>query len=82
MVALQNRENNEVPCKIFQGKELCVLSASASSFRLESGTKKTYPDDDWKKDCRNHCATKVGNHLQAPGEKCSFPGLKIKRSQD
>jgi hypothetical protein len=35
MVALQNRENNEVLCKIVQGKELGVLSASVGSFRHE-----------------------------------------------
>jgi hypothetical protein len=39
MVVLQNRENNEVPCKIVQQKELCAISASASSFRLENGAK-------------------------------------------
>jgi hypothetical protein len=37
MVALQNRENNEVPCKIVQGKKLCVLSAFVGSLRLEGG---------------------------------------------
>jgi hypothetical protein len=37
MAALQNRENNEVPCKIVQEKELCVLLASVGSFRLEGG---------------------------------------------
>jgi hypothetical protein len=65
-VALQNIENNEVPCKIFQRKELCAVSASAGSFRLKGGAKRTCRDDDLKEDFWNHCATKKGNNLQAP----------------
>ena len=44
-VALQNIENNEVPCKIFLAKELRDVSASAGSFRLEGGAKRAYRDD-------------------------------------
>jgi hypothetical protein len=40
-VALQNIDNNEVPCKIFQAKELRAVSASAGSFRLTDGAKRT-----------------------------------------
>jgi hypothetical protein len=35
-VALQNIENNEVPCKIFPAKELRDVLASVSHFRLEA----------------------------------------------
>jgi hypothetical protein len=73
MVALQNRHNKGVACKIVQDKELCALLDSASSFWLEGGTKRTRPDDDWKKDLLNHCATKEKNILQAPAKECSFP---------
>src|ERR1035441_5119547 len=44
-VALQNIENNEVPCKIFQRKELQAVSASGSSFRLTDGAKRMCRDD-------------------------------------
>src|ERR1039458_4494915 len=44
-VALQNIENNEVPCKIFLSKELRAVSAPSGSFRLEDGAKRTYRDD-------------------------------------
>jgi hypothetical protein len=59
-VALQNIENNEVPCKIFPAKELRDVSASAGSFRLKDGV----PDDDLQEDFWDHCATKWGNNLQ------------------
>jgi hypothetical protein len=39
-VALQNIENNEVPCKIFLAKELRDVLASSSLFRLKSGVKR------------------------------------------
>jgi hypothetical protein len=39
-VALQNIENNEVPCKIFQRKELQAVSSSGSGFRLTGGAKR------------------------------------------
>jgi hypothetical protein len=39
-VALQNIENNEVPCKIFLAKELRDISASTGSFRLIGGAKR------------------------------------------
>jgi hypothetical protein len=38
-VALQNIENKEVPCKIFQDKELRGVSVSSGSFRLDGGAK-------------------------------------------
>jgi len=41
-VALQNIENNEVPCKIFLVKELRDISASVGQFRLEDGANRTY----------------------------------------
>jgi hypothetical protein len=41
MVALQNIENKEVPCKIFQDKELRAVSASSGSFRLKGGATRT-----------------------------------------
>jgi hypothetical protein len=44
-VALQNIENNEVPCKIFLAKELREVSASPSLFRLKSGVKRRRRDD-------------------------------------
>jgi hypothetical protein len=40
-VALQNIENNEVPCKIFLAKELRDVSASVDGFRLEAGSERT-----------------------------------------
>jgi hypothetical protein len=40
-VALQNIENNEVPCKIFLDKELRDVLASAGGFRLTGGAKRT-----------------------------------------
>jgi hypothetical protein len=43
--ALQNIENKEVPCKIFQDKELQEFTASVGSFRLKGGAKKTYRDN-------------------------------------
>jgi hypothetical protein len=49
-VALQNIENNEVPCKIFQDKELREVSASSGSYRLKSGAKRRCRDDDLKED--------------------------------
>jgi hypothetical protein len=49
-VALQNIENNEVPCKIFQDKELRAVSASTGRFRLDGGTKRTYQNNDLKED--------------------------------
>jgi hypothetical protein len=62
-VALQNIENNEVPCKIVQDKELRAISASADSFRLEGGAKRTFRDD-LMESFWDHCATKWGNNLQ------------------
>jgi hypothetical protein len=47
-VALQNIENKEVPCKIFQAKELRDVSASVGRFRLENRAKRTCRDDDLK----------------------------------
>jgi len=47
-VALQNIENNEIPCKIFLAKELRDVSASVGRFRLENGAKRRCRDDDWK----------------------------------
>ena len=41
MVALQNIENKEVPCKIFQDKELRAVLASVGGFRLTGGVKRT-----------------------------------------
>jgi len=41
MVALQNIENNEVPCKIFLAKELRYVSVSTGRFRLTGGAKRT-----------------------------------------
>jgi hypothetical protein len=38
-VALQNIENNEVPCKIFPAKELRAVSASVGSFWMEGGAR-------------------------------------------
>jgi len=38
-VALQNIENNEVPCKIFLDKELRDDSASAGRFRMKAARK-------------------------------------------
>src|ERR1035437_390891 len=64
-VALQNIENNEVPCKIFQAKELRAVSASFGRFRIEGGAKRTYRDD-LRESFWDHCATKRGNNLQAP----------------
>jgi hypothetical protein len=46
-VALQNIENKEVPCKIFQDKELRRLFGH---FRLEGGAKRTCRDDELKED--------------------------------
>ena len=46
-VALQNIENNEVPCKIFLAKELRDVSGSAGRFRLTDGAKRTCRDD-WR----------------------------------
>ena len=46
--ALQNIENKEVPCKIFQDKELRSVLASPSLFRLKSGAKRRHRDDDLK----------------------------------
>jgi hypothetical protein len=43
-------------------------------FRLKDGTKRTYRDDDWKKDIQDHCAAKVGNDLQAPAVLQRVPG--------
>jgi hypothetical protein len=40
-VALQNIENNEVPCKIFLDKELRDDSATVGSFWLADGAKRT-----------------------------------------
>ena len=37
MVALQNRQNKGVPCKIVQDKELRAVLASTGSFRLTIG---------------------------------------------
>jgi hypothetical protein len=42
--------------------------------RLKDGTKRTYQDDDWKKDIQDHCAAKVGNDLQAPAVRQRGPG--------
>jgi hypothetical protein len=39
MASLQNLQNKEVICKIFQAKELCVILAPNDSFRLEGGSK-------------------------------------------
>jgi hypothetical protein len=47
-VALQNIENNEVPCKIFQDKELRDVLASVGSCRLQCGAKRRHRDDDLK----------------------------------
>jgi hypothetical protein len=44
-VALQNIENNEVPCKIFQAKELRDVSISAESFRLKGGAMRACRDE-------------------------------------
>jgi hypothetical protein len=44
-VALQNIENNEVPYKIFQAKELRAVSASVGRFRLEGDAKRACRDD-------------------------------------
>jgi hypothetical protein len=49
-VALQNIENNEVPCKIFLAKELRDVSAPVGRFRLENGAKRTCRDDGLKED--------------------------------
>jgi hypothetical protein len=49
-VALQNIENNEVPCKIFLDKELRDILASVGSFRLKGGAKRTCRDDELKED--------------------------------
>jgi hypothetical protein len=49
-VALQNIENNEVPCKIFLAKELRDVSASVDRFRLENGAKRRCRDDGLKED--------------------------------
>jgi hypothetical protein len=49
-VALQNIENNEVPCKIFLAKELRGVSASVNRFRLEDGAKRRCRDDGLKED--------------------------------
>ena len=65
-VALQNIENKEVPCKIFQDKKLRAVSASSGSFRLKGGAKRTCPDDVCRKTSEDHCATKWGNYLQPP----------------
>src|ERR1035437_9082553 len=43
-VALQNIENNEVPCKIFLTKELRDVSASTGRFLVEGGAKKRCQD--------------------------------------
>jgi hypothetical protein len=43
-VALQNIENNEVPCKIFLAKELRDVLAFSGRFRLTGGAKRTYRD--------------------------------------
>ena len=50
MVALQNIENKEVPCKIFLDKELREVSASIGRFRLDGGAKRTYQNGDLKED--------------------------------
>jgi hypothetical protein len=44
-VALQNIENKEVPCKIFQDKELRAVLASPSLFRLKCGAKMRCRED-------------------------------------
>jgi hypothetical protein len=44
-VALQNIENNEVPCKIFLAKELWAVLASVGRFQLSGGAKRTCRDD-------------------------------------
>jgi hypothetical protein len=44
-VTLQNIENNEVPRKIFQDKELRVVLASPSLFRLKCGAKMRCRED-------------------------------------
>jgi hypothetical protein len=44
-VALQNIENNEVPCKILQDKELRDVSTSVGRFRLAGGARRTHQDD-------------------------------------
>jgi hypothetical protein len=49
-VALQNIENNEVPCKIFLAKELRAVSATVGSSRLKGGAKKTCGEDDLKEE--------------------------------
>ena len=49
-VALQNIENNEVPCKIVQDKELWDVSASVGRFRLENRAKRRCRDDGLKED--------------------------------
>jgi hypothetical protein len=48
--ALQNIENNEVPCKIFLAKELRDVSASVGRFRLENKAKRSCRDDGLKED--------------------------------
>jgi hypothetical protein len=65
-VALQNIENNEVPCKIFLDKELRDVSVSVGSFRLTGGAKRTCRTMIGRKTSEDHCATKWENHLQAP----------------
>jgi hypothetical protein len=51
------------PAKLSRERSYAQFRASARSFRLEGGTKKTHRDDDCKKDFRDHCATKQGNNL-------------------
>jgi hypothetical protein len=63
-VALQNIENNEVPCKIFLAKGLRNVLASVGRFRLENWAKKRCRDDDLKEDFCDYCATMEGNYLQ------------------
>ena len=43
IVALQNIENKEVPCKIFLAKELRDILASVGRFRLENGGEEEVP---------------------------------------
>ena len=58
-VALQNRHNKGVPCKIFQDKELRDVLALPAGRRRQKDRR----DDDLKEDFWNHCATKRGNNL-------------------
>jgi hypothetical protein len=49
-VALQNIENKEVPCKIFQDKELRTVSEPIGRFWLKNGLKRTCRTHDLKED--------------------------------